>query len=93
VLSLTLTFGKVKTVEESIVAEAAYRGCSLEDATQAIAQIAMEDRRRGVAIDRWYFEDTKWRANGKGDKGQRYENRLEEELAILDGILAGTSRV
>jgi hypothetical protein len=61
VLALPNTVGKLKIIEAAIVAEAAFRECSPEDAAQAITQHAMEDRRRGVAIDRWYFEETKWR--------------------------------
>jgi predicted ArsR family transcriptional regulator len=67
ILSLTNTMAKLKTVEASIVAEAAFRGCSVEAAAQAIAQVAIDDQRRGVAIDRWYFEDTKWRPTSKSN--------------------------
>ncbi len=61
ILALTNTVTNRKLIEAAIVAEAAYRGCSPEDAAEAITQHAMEDRRHGVAIDRWYFEDAKWR--------------------------------
>ena len=60
VLALTNTVSNRKLIEASIVA----------DAAQAIAQSAMNDRRRGVAIDRWYFEDTKWRPTGKVECGK-----------------------
>lgn len=95
VLALALTNTKVQTIEAAVVAEAAYLGCSLEESAQAIAQKAMEDRRRGVAIDRWYFEDTKWRAksNGTGDKGQQWADRCDEERKLLDAMLARTASV
>jgi len=80
VLSKVETNPNLKLMEGSIVAEAAYRGCSFEDATQAIAQIAMEAQRRGVAIDRWYFEDTKWRPKKKLDQGQGPPRKTVSEM-------------
>jgi DNA-binding transcriptional regulator YhcF (GntR family) len=67
ILSLTNSISKKKIIEASIVAEASHCGFSVEDAAQAITQYALRDGRRGLAIDRWYFEDTKWRPTGKLD--------------------------
>jgi hypothetical protein len=65
ILSLTSSSSNQKIIEAAIVAEAAYLGCSIEEAAKGITEKAMEDRRRGIAIDRWYFEDTKWRPKSR----------------------------
>jgi hypothetical protein len=83
ILGLTNLPATLQSIEAGIVAEAAYRGCSVEDAAGAITPMALEDRRRGIAVDRWYFQDTKWRTRGKPDKGQQYAERCDEEREAL----------
>lgn len=61
VLSLTNTSSNLKLIEASIVAEAAYLGCSIQEAAKAISGYVLRDRKREIEIDRWYFEDAKWR--------------------------------
>jgi hypothetical protein len=60
-LSLTKTSPVILAIEAAIPAEADFRGCSNVEASEAIAHAALDDRRQGIAINSWYFVETKWR--------------------------------
>ena len=64
-LSLTMTSPIIRAIEAAIPAEADFRGCSNVEASEAIAHAALNDRRQGIAIDSWYFVETKWRNKSK----------------------------
>lgn len=62
-LSLASSFKLKEIIAAAVVAEAKYQGIELDEASQYIANRAMADRAKGVAIDKFYFEDTKWRTS------------------------------
>jgi hypothetical protein len=64
-LSLTMTPPIIRAIEAAIPAEADFRGCSNVEAAEFITREALNDRRQGIAIDSWYFVETKWRNKSK----------------------------
>jgi hypothetical protein len=92
ILSLPQTPGFLRTVEASIVAEAGYSDVSPADAAQQISSHAMEFRRTGGNLDKFYFEDTKWRnSNGNGNsKAAARSDRSKQN--IFEGISADARR-
>jgi hypothetical protein len=64
VLSIPSTQANMRAIEAALTAECQFTGTSLEDCAQAISDHAMRARAQGSAIDKFYFEDTKWRSNG-----------------------------
>lgn len=90
-LTLPATPGFISTVTASVKAEAKYTGLSIQEAIGGIVRAASEDRRRGVPIDKFYFEDVKWRSNARVSKAEqrklgnlevnaRVKQRLREKL-------------
>lgn len=84
ILGLPATSSNLTRVEAAIAAEAAYTGQPPEEAGRIITRAAMEDRERGIHIDKFYFEDAKWRrergSNARGNISkaeQRTLNNLE----------------
>jgi hypothetical protein len=61
----------VTTVTAALKAEAKDRKLSLEETAALITTAAIEDRRRGTLIDRFYFENCKWRSNAGASKAER----------------------
>lgn len=60
-----------------IKAEARDTGLPIEETAIRIAQFSMEDRRRNIPINIFYFEDMKWRSNAGTSKAeQRKLNNL-----------------
>jgi hypothetical protein len=64
-LSLTMTSPIIRAIEAAIPAEADFRGCSNVEAAEFITHEALRDRQQGIAIDSWYFVETKWRHRSK----------------------------
>ena len=64
-LSLTMTSPIIRAIEAAILAEADFRGCSNVEAAEFITHEALRDRQQGIAIDSWYFVETKWRNRSK----------------------------
>jgi hypothetical protein len=90
-LTLPATPGFISTVTAAVKAEAKYMGLSIQEAVGGIVEAAAEDRRRGVSIDKFYFEDVKWRSNARVSKAEqrklgnlevnaRVKQRLREKL-------------
>lgn len=77
-LDLTETVSLVSVVTASIKAEARYTGLSLEDTAMGIMRAAMEDRQAGIPVNKFYFEDTKFRrsANAGRNKGEQRLDRI-----------------
>lgn len=88
ILNLAQTAGFLKTIEAAVIAEAGYLGMSPADAAQQIATHAMEHRRKGLALDKWYFEETKWR-NGNG---KQQASAVEQRVSGNREVLAETAR-
>ena len=75
---LPATTNLISIVTAAVKAEAKYTGLSAEEAGTSIAEAASEDRKKGISIDKFYFEDAKWRANATVTKA---EKRKLENLA------------
>ena len=92
-LDLPATNNLISTVTASIKAEATYTRLPVEKVPALITNAAVEDRRRGIAIDRFYFEGVKWRSNVRVSKAEqrkldnlevnaRVKQRLREKLGV-----------
>jgi helix-turn-helix protein len=80
-LDLPATSTVISTVAESVKAEAKYTGLSMEEVAERIARSASEDRRKGVPINLFYFQDMKWRnTNGSGKGKNTAERNLDAAI-------------
>jgi hypothetical protein len=69
----------LKLVRLGLESEIRWAHCSPAEAASLICERASEDQGRGVAIDRFFFEDAKWR---KPNANQRTRTELERDLEI-----------
>jgi hypothetical protein len=84
-LSIPATDNNLKMVQAALEAEKGYTGQPLEEVAALITQTAIDDRKHGIAINKFYFEDTKWRHDRKA--GARYGiNKAEQRK--LDNLEA-----
>lgn len=87
-LSLPATTNLISIIAAAVLAEADYKGMSIEEAAGTITQAAVDDSHEGVPIDKFYFEDTKWRSRGRTGKGRKQFARIkrarDEAHAIID---------
>jgi Helix-turn-helix domain len=74
ILGLPATDSNRRMIEAALVAETSYTGQSLPEAAEVIAKAAIHDREGGVPINKFYFEDAKWRQSG----GQNVRSRLNK---------------
>jgi len=82
-LGLPVTTSNLSMVEAAVVAEATYTGVSLEEAAQLIANAAIEDRNRGMPINKFYFEDVKWRQEKRSNvRISKAEQRKLDNLEV-----------
>lgn len=71
-LGLPMTNSLVATVTAAIKAEVTYTGgLPVEEVAAFITTAALDDRRRSVVLDRFYFENVKWRTNARVSKAER----------------------
>jgi DNA-binding MarR family transcriptional regulator len=97
-LGLPVTLSNLNMVEAAVVAEVNYTGISVQEAAKLITNAAIEDRNRGITINKFYFEDVKWRqekrSNVRASKAEqrkldnlevnaRAKQRLREKLGVL----------
>ncbi len=68
-LALADTDNYISAVAASIRAEKTYTGLTAEAVAERITKAALEARRNGERLDRFYFENTKWR-HGNGAAGK-----------------------
>jgi hypothetical protein len=68
-LAIPDTKNLISTVAASVRAEMRYTGLTAEAVAQRITEATLEARRNGERIDRFYFENTKWR-DGNGSAGR-----------------------
>lgn len=69
--SLPITNSLISTVTAAVKAEVKHTGLSVELAAARITSAATEDSRRGTTIDRFYFENVKWRSNARFNKAEK----------------------
>jgi hypothetical protein len=92
-INLPPTNNLVGIVTAALKAEARDRRLGLEETAAAITTSAIEDRRRGGEINRFYFENCKWRSNAGASKAERrkldnlevnarVKQRLRERLGV-----------
>jgi hypothetical protein len=82
-INLPPTNSVVATVMAAVKAEAKDRKLGLEETAALITTAAIEDRRRGILIDRFYFENCKWRSNvGTSKAEQRELDNLEASAKV-----------
>jgi len=92
-LNLPVTNNLISIVTAAIKAEATYMGFSVEKAADLIRTAAFEDGHRGITIDRFYFENVKWRNGNAGHKPSASQQRSQRtKQNILDGFAAEISR-
>lgn len=70
-INLPPTSNHTTTVKAALKAEAKDRELGLEETANLITNAAIGDRRKGMLIDRFYFENCKWRSNGGVSKAER----------------------
>jgi hypothetical protein len=70
-INLPPTNNVITTVMAALKAEARDRRLDLEETAALITTAAIEDRRRGVEIHKYYFENCKWRSNVGTNKAER----------------------
>jgi hypothetical protein len=70
-VNLPATNNLVSVVTGALKAEAKDRKLGLEETAAEITGAATEDRRRGIDINRFYFENCKWRSNAGVSKAER----------------------
>lgn len=76
-LGMPETQANLRIVEAAIKAEIQYAGRSPDDAVSVIAGAAINDRDKGVPINKFWFEDAKWRTpNGGRNKAEQQFDRI-----------------
>ncbi len=70
-VNLPINDNLVSRVTAVVKAETKDTGLSLQDAASRITKAACEDRRRGMRVDIFYFEDVRWRSNAGVNKAER----------------------
>jgi antitoxin component of RelBE/YafQ-DinJ toxin-antitoxin module len=97
-LGLPVTNSMVITVTAAVKAEVTFsKDLPMEAVAEFITNAALEDSRKGAALDRFYFENVKWRSNGRGVSRaeQRTLDNLEVNARVKQRLRDkfGTSRV
>lgn len=70
-INLPPTNNLIGIVTAALKVEAKDRELGLEETAALITTSAIEDRRRGIEINRFYFENCKWRSNAGVSKAER----------------------
>ncbi len=82
-LGMPATDSNRRMIEAALVAETDYTGQSVEESAELIARAAIHDRECGIPINKFYFEDAKWRqARGQNGRPSRAEQRKLDNLEI-----------
>lgn len=82
-LGMPATDSNRRMIEAALVAETDYTGQLVEEAAALIAKAAIHDRECGIPINKFYFEDAKWRqARGQNGRLSRAEQRKLDNLEI-----------
>jgi len=80
-LALAETKNHISAVAASIRAEKTYTGLTAEAVAEHMTKAALEARRNGQRLDRFYFENTRWRdGNGTGKGRSTAERNLDAAL-------------
>ena len=86
VLGLPATDSNRRMIEAALIAETGYTGQSLQEVAELIGRTAIRDREGGIPINKFYFEDAKWRQSkiqgGQNGRLSRAEQRKLDNLEI-----------
>jgi hypothetical protein len=87
-LGLPATDNLISAFTEAIRAEMTYSQLPVGDAAAVIADGVSTEMAKGLPIDKFYFENTRWRGHGRIGKGQQQFERIkrarDEAHAIID---------
>lgn len=92
ILNLPITSNFVSRMEAVLKAESKDTGLSLEDTANRVTQAASEDRQKGIRVDIFYFEDLRWRSNGRVSKAEQRKIDNLAANARAKEILRGNLR-
>ncbi len=82
-INLPPTNNLITTVTAALKAEARDRKLGLEETSALVTTAAIDDRRKGVEINRFYFENCKWRSSVRISKAeQRKLDNLEVNARV-----------
>jgi hypothetical protein len=84
ILGMPATESNLSMVEAALVAEAAYTGQSLQETAELVTKSAIEDRKNGVTINKFYFEDAKWRQGRRSNVHSRANKAEQRKLDNLE---------
>jgi len=93
ILGMPQSFQNKTIIAQAIEAEAKYTGRQLASVAEFLAAKARDDRDEGISIDKFYFEDCKWRnGNGKAKPVSASAARSDRSKRnILDGLTRSLS--
>jgi hypothetical protein len=78
-LGMPETQHNLRNVEDALLAEVRYTGESPEDAAHVIARAAVNQREKGTQINKFWFEDARWRtSNGGRNKAEQQFDRINQ---------------
>lgn len=78
-----VTNSLIAVVTAAVKAEVTYTGgLPVEKVAELITKAAIEDGRRGVVVDRFYFENVKWRSHGVTKAERRTLDNLEVNAKV-----------
>jgi hypothetical protein len=75
------------TAAEAIRSEAQFTGRTMEAVCETMAAKIRDDRDEGIPIDKFYFEDAKWRRNGKPNRHEQQRQQLLSDREQTHAIL------
>jgi hypothetical protein len=85
--NLPITNNVISAVAAALKAETKDAGITLNEAAVWVTNAAVEDRRKGLTIDRFYFENAKWRNRGQTGKGQQQFERIKRARDAAHAII------
>jgi hypothetical protein len=84
ILGLPASDNNLRMVQAALIADEAYTGQSLQEVAERITQSAMEDRKSGVAINKFYFEDARWRQDRRSSSKYGTNKAEQRKLDNLE---------
>lgn len=78
--------GNRELLAETIRTEAKFSGRSMAEATRYIAECVRRDRAEGIEINRWYFQEAKYRLGGKINGKSKEEQRQHTNIQAYHDV-------
>lgn len=86
-IGMPQTTSNSRTAAEAIRSEAQFTGRTMEAVCETMAAKIRDDRDEGIPIDKFYFEDAKWRRNGKPNRHEQQRQQLLSDREQTHAIL------